>query len=162
MLDQRRVAGDGALSRARYRAADGGRRGRSGRAGGGADAVAGRADRRGSAAAGAGGAHLRSARAAGGGGTGRARLTRVRARRSQRGAAVNYVFLGLSITSAWGNGHATTYRSLLRALSERGHRVTFLERDTPWYAAHRDLSSPAFCTTHLYRDLGELRRRHDA
>ena len=48
------------------------------------------------------------------------------------------VVLGLSITSSWGNGHATTYRSLLRELSARGHRVRFLERDVPWYAANRD------------------------
>ncbi|MDB5367339.1 MAG: hypothetical protein JWM77_3266 [Rhodospirillales bacterium] len=66
------------------------------------------------------------------------------------------VVLGLSITSSWGNGHATTYRALLRALSRRGHRVTFLERDVPWYAAHRDLSAPPFARTILYRDLAEL------
>ena len=48
------------------------------------------------------------------------------------------VILGLSITSSWGNGHATTYRSLMRALCRRGHEVLFLERDTPWYAANRD------------------------
>jgi spore maturation protein CgeB len=44
----------------------------------------------------------------------------------------------LSITSSWGNGHATNYRALLRGLRERGHEVTFFERDMPWYAAHRD------------------------
>jgi spore maturation protein CgeB len=49
--------------------------------------------------------------------------------------------LGLSITSSWGNGHATTYRSLLRALAERGHDLLFLERDRPWYAANRDLAA---------------------
>ncbi|MFZ3234706.1 MAG: hypothetical protein WA184_04980, partial [Stellaceae bacterium] len=43
------------------------------------------------------------------------------------------VILGLSITSSWGNGHATTYRALMRALCRRGHEVLFLERDTPWY-----------------------------
>jgi spore maturation protein CgeB len=48
------------------------------------------------------------------------------------------VFLGLSITSSWGNGHATNYRALTRALRKRGHEVTFLERDVPWYAAERD------------------------
>ncbi|NIQ59555.1 MAG: glycosyltransferase, partial [Gammaproteobacteria bacterium] len=51
------------------------------------------------------------------------------------------VFLGLSITSSWGNGHATTYRGLCRGLSRRGHRVVFYEWDAPWYAgAHRDLA----------------------
>jgi spore maturation protein CgeB len=39
------------------------------------------------------------------------------------------VILGLSITSSWGNGHATTYRALVRALAGRGHEVLFLERD---------------------------------
>jgi spore maturation protein CgeB len=40
--------------------------------------------------------------------------------------------LGLSITSSWGNGHATTWRALLKALAARGHAITFLERDVPW------------------------------
>jgi spore maturation protein CgeB len=59
------------------------------------------------------------------------------------------VFLGLSITSSWGNGHATTYRALLRALAERGHEVTFLERDLDFYAANRDLPEPPFARTIL-------------
>ena len=42
------------------------------------------------------------------------------------------VFLGLSITSSWGNGHATNYRALVRALTARGHDVAFYERDMPW------------------------------
>ncbi len=48
------------------------------------------------------------------------------------------VFIGLAITSAWGNGHATTYRALLKALHGLGCQVDFLERDVPWYAEHRD------------------------
>src|SRR5690606_11458224 len=36
---------------------------------------------------------------------------------------LNIVMLGLSITSSWGNGHATTYRALVRELSRLGHRV---------------------------------------
>ncbi len=70
------------------------------------------------------------------------------------------VVLGLSITSSWGNGHATTYRGLLRELARRGHEVTFLERDVPWYAAHRDLPNPVFCATRLYQGLDELERQH--
>lgn len=66
------------------------------------------------------------------------------------------VFLGLSITSSWGNGHATTYRGLLKALARRGHDITFLERDVPWYAEHRDLPAPPWCRTILYRDFVEL------
>ena len=49
---------------------------------------------------------------------------------------MNIVIIGLSVTSSWGNGHATTYRALIGALARRGHRVTFLERDAPWYAQH--------------------------
>ncbi|MCA1665532.1 MAG: glycosyltransferase, partial [Myxococcales bacterium] len=60
------------------------------------------------------------------------------------------VFVGLSITSSWGNGHATTYRALLRALAARGHELVFLERDVPWYAENRDLPAPPFCRVALY------------
>ena len=68
------------------------------------------------------------------------------------------VVLGLSLSSSWGNGHATTYRALLRALSERGHDCLFLERDCPWYAANRDLSDPSYCRLEIYGSLNELRR----
>ena len=70
--------------------------------------------------------------------------------------------LGLSITSSWGNGHATTYRALVRALAARGHRVRFFERDVPWYAQNRDLARPPFADVTLYGSLDELRRRHAA
>jgi spore maturation protein CgeB len=66
--------------------------------------------------------------------------------------------LGLSITSAWGNGHATNYRALARALHRQGDQVTFLERDMPWYAQHRDLPSSPWCSTHLYDSVAELRQ----
>ncbi len=72
------------------------------------------------------------------------------------------VFIGLSITSSWGNGHATTYRALLRALSARGHEILFLERDAPWYAGNRDLPSPPFCRTALYKSVAELENRFAA
>jgi spore maturation protein CgeB len=49
------------------------------------------------------------------------------------------VVFGLSVSSSWGNGHATLWRGLIRALAELGHRVVFYERDVPYYAAHRDL-----------------------
>jgi spore maturation protein CgeB len=70
------------------------------------------------------------------------------------------VVLGLSITSTWGNGHATTYRGLIRELARRKHQVTFLERDVPWYASNRDLPKPPYGATILYSSVEELRERH--
>ncbi len=67
------------------------------------------------------------------------------------------VILGLSITSSWGNGHATTYRGLVRELVARGHDVLFLEHDKPWYASHRDLPRPPYGRTRLYGSFDELR-----
>jgi spore maturation protein CgeB len=75
---------------------------------------------------------------------------------------LDLVLLGLSITSSWGNGHAVTYRGLVRELSRRGHRVTFLERDVPWYADNRDLPRPPWGRTELYRSTEELLDRHAA
>jgi len=72
---------------------------------------------------------------------------------------LDIVIFGLSITSSWGNGHATTYRALVRELAARGHNVLFLERDVPWYAAARDLPNPPYGRTVLYRSVGSLRRR---
>jgi spore maturation protein CgeB len=77
-------------------------------------------------------------------------------------AGLRITVLGLSITSSWGNGHATTWRALLAALAARGHSITFLERDVPWYRAHRDLPRASWCRIALYRDLAELRRRFAA
>jgi methyltransferase (TIGR04290 family) len=67
------------------------------------------------------------------------------------------VVLGLSVTSSWGNGHATTYRGLMRELAARKHSVLFLERDMPWYAAHRDLPSPPYGLTKIYSSVDELK-----
>ena len=72
------------------------------------------------------------------------------------------VVLGLSLSSAWGNGHATTYRSLLRATAARGKDILFLERDVPWYRGPaRDLVDPAFCSLEFYDDLAGLERYRD-
>lgn len=65
--------------------------------------------------------------------------------------------LGLSITSSWGNGHATTYRALVRGLHRRGHDIFFLERDAIWYAQNRDLPRPDFCKVGIYDSLDALR-----
>ena len=78
------------------------------------------------------------------------------------GTPLSIVVLGLSITSSWGNGHATTYRGLVRGLAARGHAITFLERDLPWYADNRDQPAPAGCRTILYASLAELTARHVA
>lgn len=66
------------------------------------------------------------------------------------------VFIGLSITSSWGNGHATTYRALVRELTASGHQVLFLEHDKPWYARNRDMPVPPWGETKLYRSFDEL------
>lgn len=68
------------------------------------------------------------------------------------------VVLGLSLSSSWGNGHATTFRARLKAIAARGHEILFLERDVPWYAAHRDLPNPDFCRLKFYSDLADLVR----
>lgn len=75
---------------------------------------------------------------------------------------LNCVFLGLSITSTWGNGHATTYRGLLKEITRRGHKVTFLERDVPWYAANREFDQLPYCSVELYSNLDELKQRFTA
>ena len=68
------------------------------------------------------------------------------------------VVVGLSLSSSWGNGHATTYRALIRALHARGHEVLFLECDRPWYAQHRDMPSPDFCRLAFYDSVQDLAR----
>lgn len=72
---------------------------------------------------------------------------------------LNIIILGLSITSSWGNGHATTFRGLVRELAARGHQILFLERDVPWYASSRDLPNPPYCLTELYASLDDLKNR---
>lgn len=62
------------------------------------------------------------------------------------------VIFGLSISSAWGNGHATLLRGLLRALHHQGHELHFFERDVPYYASHRDVESLPYVHLHLYSD----------
>ncbi len=67
------------------------------------------------------------------------------------------VVFGLSLSSSWGNGHATTYRALLRAFQARDHEITFYEWDAPWYGGeHRDLPDPDFATLVLYSSWPEI------
>ena len=58
-----------------------------------------------------------------------------------QGDGMNLVIFGLSVSSSWGNGHAALWRGLIRALLAAGHRVTFFERDVPYYADTRDLTA---------------------
>lgn len=73
-------------------------------------------------------------------------------------APLDIVVLGLSLSSSWGNGHATTWRALLKSMASRGHRVLFLEREQPWYAQNRDLAEPDYCDLVFYRSVEELGR----
>lgn len=66
------------------------------------------------------------------------------------------VIFGLSISSAWGNGHATTFRALLKALRERKHKIVFFEKETEWYADNRDLPEPPYCRLILYKRWQEI------
>src|SRR5919204_3693796 len=66
------------------------------------------------------------------------------------------VVFGLAITSSWGNGHATTYRALLRALRKRRHDIVFFERDQEWYTSNRDMPEPPFCKVHTYETWQEV------
>lgn len=73
---------------------------------------------------------------------------------------LNICILGLSITSSWGNGHATTFRSFIKGLSKREHKVTFLERDMPWYASKRDVLASPYCDIILYNSVEELKEKY--
>jgi spore maturation protein CgeB len=77
--------------------------------------------------------------------------------------AMKLVIFGLSISSSWGNGHATLWRGLCRALARRGHTVIFFERDTPYYADSRDLTELPAGELCLYSDWASVRplaRKH--
>ncbi|MFN3889233.1 MAG: glycosyltransferase [Beijerinckiaceae bacterium] len=72
---------------------------------------------------------------------------------------MKFTILGLSLSSSWGNGHATTWRAIAKGLAQLGHHVLFLERRQPWYADNQDLRDPWYCTLAFYDDLKELRVR---
>jgi spore maturation protein CgeB len=63
---------------------------------------------------------------------------------------------GLSITSSWGNGHATTFRALCEALARRGHSIVFFEHNLEWYENNRDLPHPAYCDLKLFNSWNEV------
>jgi spore maturation protein CgeB len=72
---------------------------------------------------------------------------------------MRFVVFGLTITSSWGNGHATLWRALCRALVRRGHSIVFFERDVPYYAAARDLHDMLGVQPVLYADWPSIRSR---
>ncbi|MDB5572194.1 MAG: hypothetical protein JWN93_3377 [Hyphomicrobiales bacterium] len=72
------------------------------------------------------------------------------------------VIFGLTVTSSWGNGHATLWRGLIRALARRGRQIDFFERDAPWYAEHRDLTQLPGASIVLYRDWDSVRAQAHA
>ncbi len=74
--------------------------------------------------------------------------------------SLNIVIIGLSLSSSWGNGHATTYRSLVKGLHKEGHKVTFLEQEVEWYASNRDIHSSPSCSLHFYEDVDELKDKY--
>jgi spore maturation protein CgeB len=72
------------------------------------------------------------------------------------------VIFGLTVSSSWGNGHATVWRGLLRSLAAMGHDVVFFERDVPWYAGARDLNRGDGYELVLYGDWNEVAPRAEA
>jgi spore maturation protein CgeB len=73
---------------------------------------------------------------------------------------MNIVFIGLTISSSWGNGHATTYRGLLRELGAMGHEVTFFEHDKPWYRNNRDFDQSEHYQLVFYNSRNELEEKY--
>jgi spore maturation protein CgeB len=63
---------------------------------------------------------------------------------------------GLSITSSWGNGHATTFRALCEALHRRGHKIVFFEHNLEWYQNNRDLPEPPYCDVKVFANWQEI------
>jgi spore maturation protein CgeB len=77
---------------------------------------------------------------------------------AQRTHLLKITIFGLTLSSSWGNGHATPYRAILRALSRRGHEITFYEKDVEYYALRRDFSSCDYAKLKLYSNWDEIRR----
>src|SRR5262245_54275306 len=73
------------------------------------------------------------------------------------------VIFGLTISSSWGNGHATLWRGLIRELTRRGHHIIFFEKEVPYYAEHRDFTGIERGELVLYSDFSAalaVARRH--
>ena len=75
---------------------------------------------------------------------------------------MHFVIFGLTVSSSWGNGHATLWRGLLKAMSRRGHTVVFYERDVPYYANARDgWAAPQGIKLQLFSSLQSVRQQID-
>ncbi len=72
---------------------------------------------------------------------------------------MNITIFGLTLSSSWGNGHATPYRAIIRALHHRGHRVSFFEKDVDYYARRRDFAVCPYCELNLYTSWDDIRAR---
>jgi len=72
------------------------------------------------------------------------------------------VIFGLTMSSSWGNGHATLWRALARALARKGHKVVFFEKDVPYYASNRDMTEAAWLDLVLYGSWENIRKRAEA
>ena len=67
---------------------------------------------------------------------------------------MNIAFFASSLVSAYWNGAATYYRGVVRALHNRGHRVTFYESDAYDRQKHRDMADPDWAKVVVYSHEG--------
>jgi spore maturation protein CgeB len=72
---------------------------------------------------------------------------------------MKFVIFGLTISSSWGNGHATLWRGLCTSLSRLGHDIVFFERDVPYYAGARDCDCCPGVELILYPDWDSVIRQ---
>src|SRR5690606_21746717 len=82
-----------------------------------------------------------------------------RHRRRGAGRGMKLVVFGLTITSSWGNGHATLWRGLCKARPRSHHHTAFFERDVPYYAGARDCAEVPGGRLVLYSEGAEVRRQ---
>jgi spore maturation protein CgeB len=68
-------------------------------------------------------------------------------------------FFGSSLVSAYWNGAATYYRGIIRALAERGHRITFYEPDAYDRQKNRDIADPTWAKVVVYENRAEAAER---
>lgn len=64
-------------------------------------------------------------------------------------------FFGSSLVSSYWNGAATYYRGIIKALAERGHRITFYEPDALDRQQHRDMEDPPWAKVVVYEATAE-------